>query len=90
MGHSMVDTVVDISLPTHKHFCRHHHVDSPSARFDHPITAINQIALITADTRILSLCGGATNLMAPGALLSSISEPPPRAQSRHISVANAS
>jgi hypothetical protein len=28
MGHSMAGIVVDISPPTYKHFCRHHHVDA--------------------------------------------------------------
>jgi len=40
----------------------------PPARFDRRIAAIyehNQAALITADTPILSLCGGATDLMVP-------------------------
>jgi GPI inositol-deacylase len=55
----------------------HHHVDSPPAHFDRRIAANyehNQAALITADTPILSLCGGATDLTVPGVLLPSISE----------------
>lgn len=73
----MAGIVVNISH-TYKYFCRHHHVDSPPARFDRRIAAIykhNQAVFITADTPILSLCGGATGLMVPVALLPSISEP---------------
>lgn len=74
----MAGIVVDISPPTYKHFYRHHNIGSPPARFDRRIAAIyehNQAALITADTPILSLCCGATDLKVPGALLPSISEP---------------
>jgi len=87
--HGPFNSIV-IYPPTYKHFCRHHHVDSPPARFDRRIAAIYEHywgALITADAPILLLCGGATGLMVPGTLLPSSSKAC-ALQSRHCIVRN--
>jgi GPI inositol-deacylase len=71
MGHSMggvvatsllpspnISTIITMSTP--------HRI--PPSRFDRRVAAIyehNQVALTTADTPILSLCGGAADLMVP-------------------------
>jgi GPI inositol-deacylase len=71
MGHSMGGIVATSLLPSPNisaiiTLSTPHQV--PPARFDRRIATIydhNQAALTTADTPILSLCGGATDLMVP-------------------------
>ena len=71
MGHSMGGVVATSLLPSPNisaviTMSTPHKI--PPARFDRRIAAIyqlNQATLATADTPILSLCGGATDLMVP-------------------------
>jgi hypothetical protein len=71
MGHSMGGVVATSLLPSPNisaviTMSTPHEI--PPARFDRRIAAIykhNQVALTTADTPILSLCGGAADLMVP-------------------------
>ena len=71
MGHSMGGIVATSLLPSPNisaviTMSTPHKI--PPARFDRRIAAIyrlNQAALATADTPILSLCGGATDLLVP-------------------------
>jgi glycosylphosphatidylinositol deacylase len=71
MGHSMGGVVATSLLPSSNisaviTMSTPHKI--PPARFDRRIAAIyekNQVALTTADTPIVSLCGGATDLMVP-------------------------
>jgi glycosylphosphatidylinositol deacylase len=71
MGHSMGGVVATSLLPSSNisaviTMSTPHKI--PPARFDRRIAAIyehNKATLITADTPILSLCGGATDLMVP-------------------------
>jgi GPI inositol-deacylase len=71
MGHSMGGVVATSLLPSSNisaviTLSTPHKI--PPARFDRRIAAIyenNQVVLTTADTPILSLCGGATDLLVP-------------------------